>query len=61
MSVLEIVILLPILAALAVWLGAPARAASLGATLVNLVIVFITMLCNTPPKAAPDSPSPTCA
>ncbi|MFM2166750.1 MAG: hypothetical protein RIS79_1121 [Verrucomicrobiota bacterium] len=40
MSVLEIVILLPILAALAVLFGAPARAASVGATLVNLVIVL---------------------
>ena len=40
MSVLEIVILLPILAALAVLFGAPARAASVGATLANLVIVL---------------------
>lgn len=40
MSVLEIVILLPVLAALAVLFGAPARAASVGATLVNLIIVL---------------------
>jgi len=40
MSVLEIVILLPILAAIAVWLGAPARATSIAATLINLATVF---------------------
>ena len=40
MSVLEIVILLPILAAIAVWLGAPVRATSIAATLVNLVTVL---------------------
>jgi NADH-quinone oxidoreductase subunit M len=40
MSVLEIIIALPLLAALAVWLGAPARAASLGATFVNLALVL---------------------
>ncbi|MFM7605589.1 MAG: NuoM family protein [Prosthecobacter sp.] len=40
MSVLEIVILLPVLAALAVLFGAPARAASVGAALVNLIIVL---------------------
>ena len=40
MSVLEIVILLPILAAIAVWLGAPARATSIAATLINLGTVF---------------------
>jgi NADH-quinone oxidoreductase subunit M len=40
MSVLELIIALPLLAALAVWLGAPARATSLGATLVNLILVF---------------------
>lgn len=40
MSVLEIVILLPIVAALAIWLGAPARATSVGAALINLVIVL---------------------
>jgi len=40
MSVLEIVILLPILAALAIWLGAPARATSVGAAIINLLIVL---------------------
>jgi len=40
MSPLEIVILLPLLAALAIWLGAPARFTSLGAAVVNLLIVF---------------------
>lgn len=40
MSVLEIVILLPILAALAIWLGAPARATSVGAAILNLLIVL---------------------
>lgn len=44
MSVLEIVIALPLLAAMAVWLGAPARAASLGATFVNLVLVLGAMV-----------------
>lgn len=39
MSVLEIVILLPLLAALAIWLGAPARVTSLAAALINLLIV----------------------
>jgi len=42
MSVLELIIALPLLAALAVWLGAPARAASLGATFINLILVFYT-------------------
>lgn len=37
MSILEVIILLPILAALAVWAGAPARALSVGVALVNLV------------------------
>lgn len=40
MSVLEIVILLPIFAALAIWLGAPARATSVGAAILNLLIVL---------------------
>ncbi len=44
MSVLEIVILLPLLAALAVWLGAPARATSVAATLINLVTVVFLVL-----------------
>ena len=39
MSPLEIIILLPILAALAVWLGAPSRLTSLAVALVNLAIV----------------------
>ena len=39
MSPLEIVIFLPIAAALAIWLGAPARPTSLFAALVNLVII----------------------
>lgn len=39
MSVLEIVILLPLLAALAIWLGAPARITSVAAALIDLVIV----------------------
>jgi NADH-quinone oxidoreductase subunit M len=38
-SPLEIIILLPILAALAVWLGAPSRLTSLAVALVNLAIV----------------------
>ena len=41
MSVLEIIIALPLLAALAIWLGAPARAASLGATFLNLILVLV--------------------
>ncbi|HEY1083049.1 MAG TPA: NADH-quinone oxidoreductase subunit M [Prosthecobacter sp.] len=40
MSILEIVILLPVVAALAVWLGAPARATSVGAAVLNLLIVL---------------------
>jgi len=44
MSVLEIIIALPLLAALAVGLGAPARAASLGATFINLVLVLVSMV-----------------
>jgi NADH-quinone oxidoreductase subunit M len=44
MSVLEIIIALPLLAALAVWLGAPARVVSLGATSVNLVLVIVATL-----------------
>ncbi len=40
MSPLEIVILLPLLAALAIWLGAPARATSVGAAVINLLIVL---------------------
>lgn len=40
MSPLEIVILLPLLAALAVWLGAPARLTSVGSALVNLLLVI---------------------
>lgn len=42
MSVLELIIALPLLAALAIWLGAPARAASLGATFINLILVLYT-------------------
>lgn len=40
MSLLEIVILLPLIAALAIWLGAPARATSVGAAILNLLIVL---------------------
>ncbi len=40
MSPLEIVILLPLLAALAIWLGAPARATSVGTAILNLLIVL---------------------
>lgn len=40
MSILEIVILLPLLAALAVWLGAPARLVSVGSALVNLGLML---------------------
>jgi NADH-quinone oxidoreductase subunit M len=40
MSPLEIVILLPLLSALAVWLGAPARATSVGTAVLNLLIVL---------------------
>ena len=39
MSPLEIVIFLPIVAALAIWLGAPARITSITAALINLLIV----------------------
>jgi NADH-quinone oxidoreductase subunit M len=39
MSILEIVILLPLVAALAIWLGAPARLTSLIAALAELLIV----------------------
>ncbi len=39
MSLLEIVIFLPILAALAIWLGLPARATSVTVALINLLIV----------------------
>jgi NADH-quinone oxidoreductase subunit M len=39
MSVLEIVILLPLLAALAIWLGAPARITSVAAAVIDLIIV----------------------
>lgn len=42
MSVLEIIIALPLLAALAIGLGASARAASLAATVVNLILVAVT-------------------
>jgi NADH-quinone oxidoreductase subunit M len=42
--VLEIVILLPIVAALAIWLGASARATSVGAAIINLVIVLGLLL-----------------
>ncbi len=42
MSVLELIIALPLLAALAIWLGLPARAASIGATLINLILVLVT-------------------
>lgn len=40
MSVLEIVILLPLIAALAIWAGAPARLTALGSAAVNLVILL---------------------
>ncbi|HCN28423.1 MAG TPA: hypothetical protein DIT64_06565 [Verrucomicrobiales bacterium] len=40
MSILEVVILLPVLAVLAVWLGAPARLVSVGSALLNLVILL---------------------
>ncbi len=43
MSVLELIIALPLLAVLAIWLGAPARAASLAAAVVNLALVLGTM------------------
>ena len=39
MSPLEIVIFLPIVAALAIWLGAPARITSITAALINLLVV----------------------
>lgn len=38
--ILEFVILIPIVAALVIWLGAPARATSVGAAILNLVIVL---------------------
>jgi NADH-quinone oxidoreductase subunit M len=44
MSVLEITIALPLFAALAVWLGAPARAASLGTAAVNLALVLFALV-----------------
>lgn len=55
MSVLEIVIALPLLAALAIWIGAPARAVSLGATLANLVLVSGAMykFAGMPASSAP--------
>lgn len=37
--ILDVLILLPILAALAIWLGAPGRATAVGVALVNLIIV----------------------
>ena len=40
MSLLEIVILLPLLAAVAVWLGAPARIVSVGSALLNLALML---------------------
>src|SRR5690606_5107590 len=40
MSLLEIVILLPLLAAVAVWLGAPARLVSVGSALLNLALML---------------------
>lgn len=40
MSLLEIVILLPLLAAVAVWLGAPARLVSVGSALINLALML---------------------
>lgn len=40
MSLLEIVILLPLLAAVAVWLGAPARIVSVGSALLNLALLL---------------------
>ena len=43
MSILEIIIAIPLIAALAVWFGAPARAASLGATFINLVLVLVAL------------------
>lgn len=44
MSPLEIVILLPIVAALAVWLGAPARPVSTAAALINLALVLMAVI-----------------
>jgi len=44
MSVLEIIIALPLLAALAVWLGAPARITSLGAAFINLILVVTAIV-----------------
>ncbi|GEP44022.1 complex I subunit 4 family protein [Brevifollis gellanilyticus] len=40
MSPLEIVILLPLVAALAIWLGAPARLTSVGTAFLNLLLVL---------------------
>lgn len=44
MSPLEVIILLPILAALAVWLGAPARPVSLAAAVANLALTLVAAL-----------------
>lgn len=40
MSLLEIIILLPLIAALAIWLGAPARNTSVGVAVINLLMVL---------------------
>ena len=53
MSVLEIILLIPLLAALAAWLGAPARLVSVAAASVNLVLLL--GLCWQFPSAAPES------
>lgn len=44
MSLLEIVILLPLVSALVIWLGAPARATSIGTALINLLLVGALVL-----------------
>ena len=40
MSVLEIILLVPILAALAIWIGAPARATAVAAAALNLILLL---------------------
>lgn len=44
MSLLEIIILLPLIAALAIWLGAPARTTSVGVSVLNLLMVLGLLL-----------------
>lgn len=51
MSVLDIVILLPVLASLAIWFGAPVRAFSVGIAALNLAIV-LGLLVNYAPAEA---------